>query len=424
VNLGGDFNPGTRQVDYGWPWVYGSETTISFFERQTIAFTPPNMKPVSWFRVDLIEQCNVGILTLNSICCLGIVILVSAVWQWRLRRRRKLWQFTIADWFAGCLLFAVVYTSFTGLYSDQIAGDKLRGSLLKNNISITIDYPSPWLHDPDEYAFDNPIDVPQDWFWHTLFASSESHPRHLINYSIILKRMSPDDRAELPAKAVQALHQFSHLQHSSFRFDSIEFPPGTWPFFTKRMHCFQFAVKHAATFCDDTLGRNQDLKILDVSHAPKFRGHRLTDFPNLEVLRLEQTGLDAVGYEHIGHLTQLKQLYLIDQHDITDQSWQHFANWQQLEEFQFSDELPISANSLAMLQRLPKLKRIRIVLHKFDSQWLQPLEALPLATREYIFRGQAPEQQLTFTLAPGEPLPEQAQERIRQRYREWEAAEQ
>jgi hypothetical protein len=382
LNCGGDYEPREKGIEYGWPWVYGAQ-----YLKPVWLIEDRHPKENRWFEPHFVKSVNHIALAGNVMVVSVICLMICSLWEIRIRRINKWYQFTLLDWLTLWLILSISYGWIASHYHDSRLTQQLVQQLPSDEYYFQTpeyiqhtgsDVPSGMLSDQADQT--GSVDVYNDWFWETLGIPHRYRPYRTLHahWRINSRHEDLEVHSHMPDSYFTLLNQFSDLEDARLSLSRMELPKNSPPVFTICNKFTHIHVQNADTFSDESLGGSEKLNSLGLVNTPAFRGHRLSELPNLKTLYLNTTMLDDEGMKEIGNLKHLEKLTILGTANITETGWQELANLESLEELSFTDELKLPSSCHDVLEKLPRLKTVTLSVSKFDREWLLGFSKLPV----------------------------------------------
>jgi len=387
ANFGGDYHPpefgeSTARISFGWPWAYGD------WEGYSTEFNKHRRSPWTFWRVDYVDVWYPFAFVENLLALLLIVTSLAALWEWRRRKVKHLWQFTLADILLGSLAIMAFYGVERWLCRDVFAEREFR---------LTLD--NPMMFDEvgqslgvAERRFSDNQDVPADWFWE-LFSIPETH-RPYRRLALHLGRSLDEGPKQLTARQLELLGRCRGLREFScygFTVDDVR-PLKSWSQLrlleliqvsdTQLRGLPSMPQLQSIGFCEGEvsdngvreLHRQTKLRSLQLEHCPKVTGSGFTSLTTVEELDLNQLALNNQGLVALGEMPKLLSIHLellIDPDNPQPLDWRPLGKARNLQRITIAGNSPyrgsdtpivheINDDGLAAIATLPQLSQLSV----------------------------------------------------------------
>lgn len=380
ANFGGDYHPpefgeSTARMSFGWPWAYGDWERDRYNNFRFDRWTFWRLNQVNiWYPFAFVG---------NLVALLLITATIGAIWEWRRRKIKHLWQFTLADILLGSLAVMAFYGVERWLCRDVFAEREFR---------LTLE--NPWMFDGGgqslgiaERPFSHNQDVPADWFWE-LFSIPETHrPYRRLALRLHLSRSVGDEIPTMGARQLELLGRCRELREfacSAFKLnDDSELKP--WPVLQMLQlidvddtqirslpTCpeLQEVYFYHGTLTDNglrALQRQPNLKHLYLYNLVRIDGTGLSSLTTGEALSLRHLKLNNQGLSALGEMPELRMLdltLLIDYDNPQALGWRLLGKSRNLKRLSITDNAPNRANELP-------------IYHEVDDAGLAAIATLP-----------------------------------------------
>jgi hypothetical protein len=406
LNCGGNYDQEYIAIVYGWPWHYASHT--AFFDD---TFSPAQEQGVlyqwaPWHRESLIAFY--GFSLVGNVLAVSVMVFVAAwLWEWRRRKVKRWYQFTIADWLMVTAGMVLCYASYERLYRDKVAFEQLSTKFKLLNTPLYCNL---------EEGMES-VDGMYNWAWELLRLPYESRPYKVHDLSININDerefKDPEENLDQPTISIPKtiwddLSNFPHLQtcNLTIQFDwaKVEIPLDAFASLSRCPKLQEVQLFAGGDWFTDahvfSLSKIRSLQALSLRNNPSFHGDRLSHLNRLTYLSIENTGLNDNGMAELAQLTQLQELHLAWNEEITSGGWADLENMKslkrlnigshgfdgigvkaignltELEELDLTTWKAVSEDSWKALANLKKLQKLHIDCPTFDDQALAALENL------------------------------------------------
>lgn len=344
ANFGGDYHPpefgeDTARMSFGWPWAYGD------WERN--GYSNYGFDRWTFWRIDRVNVWYPFAFVGNLLALLLIVTSLAALWEWRRRKVKHLWQFTLADILLGSLAVMAFYGVERWLCRDVFAEREFR---------LTLE--NPWMFDGGvqslgiaESWLSHNQDVPADWFWQ-LFSIPETHrPYRRLKLELLRNK---GEYLKMTDRQLELLSRCRNL----------------WAF-----HCSGFSLGDVRV-----LRTWQQLRSLQL-HCPIDDANLrdLPTFPQLQLLGLFNGQMTDAGVGELQRQPQLRSLGLVDCERVTGTTLSSLTTVRELN----LSRMKLNDQGLFSVTQLPELRRLYLQL-RIDPHNRQPLDWRFLAQSQQL----------------------------------------